>query len=146
MPTSPTPPPSDRTFFSFTADAGFGLRPGQSVELTPDNATFSGFGSFVAGGSTNSVQVTARDATGATWGLWLAAPPDRQLVAGRYANAVNAFSRAPQAPGLTFWNTAIGGCPSATGEFTVLEAAFGSPVGAGTSINRLHATFEQRCV
>jgi len=140
-PTSPTPSQSDRTFLLFTADAGFGLRPGQSVELTPDNATFSGFGRIFGAGRTNSVQVTAQDATGATWGLWLAAPPDQQLVAGRYANAVNATSRAPQAPGLTFWNTKFAGCPPATGEFTVVEAAL-----TGSVINRLQATFEQRCV
>jgi len=64
------------------------------MELTPDNATFSGFASITGPGFANSVQVTARDGTGATWGLWLAAPQDRQLVAGRYANAANAIQRA----------------------------------------------------
>jgi len=144
--TGPTPPPSDRTFLSFTVEAGFGLPAGRSMELTPDNATFSGFASITGPGFANSVQVTARDGTGATWGLWLAAPQDRQLVAGRYANAANAIQRAAEIPGLTFWNTTIGGCPPATGEFTVLEATFGSAIGAGLPIDRLHATFEQRCM
>ena len=97
--TSPSPPPSNRTFLSFTVETGFGLRSGQSLELTPDNATFSGYGSYTARGETNAVQVTARDATGATWGIWLAAPPDRQLLPGRYPSALNAFQAAP---GLTF--------------------------------------------
>lgn len=146
--TSPSPPPSNRTFLSFTVETGFGLRSGQSVELTPDNATFSGYGSYTSRGETNAVQVTARDATGATWGIWLAAPDDRPLLTSRYPSALNSFQRPAASPGLTFWNTTIGGCPQATGEFTVLDAAFSPtiPPTAGTLIDRLHATFEQRCV
>lgn len=124
------------------------MSPGQSRELTPENSTFAGFTSPVPTGGVNSIQVTAKDVSGATWGIWLAAPRDQQLAATRYSNAVALQSQSPERPGITFWNPAIAGCAQATGEFTIFEARFGgpSPGGVGFAVERFRATFEQRCV
>jgi hypothetical protein len=119
------------------------------MEFTPDNSTFSGYATSGVN-VVNAIQVTARDRTGAMWGIWLAAPWDQQLAPGRYPNAIGNRSVSPNAarPGITFWNTTIAGCATGAGEFTVLEATYGGLIGntSGIAIERFRATFEQRCV
>ena len=119
------------------------------MELTPDNSTFFAFATPGAN-VVDAIQVNATDATGATWGIWLAAPLNQHLAPGRYTNALGNRSISPNQtrPGITFWNTRIAGCATGAGEFTVFEATYGGQIGnsAVMAIERFRATFEQRCV
>ncbi|PYS50476.1 MAG: hypothetical protein DMG13_20905, partial [Acidobacteria bacterium] len=74
------------------------------------------------------------------WYLDLASANNAPLVPGRYPNAVRYPFQDPSQNGLSFSGEGRG-CNTLTGEFTVLEAVFGS----GGSVVRFAADFIQHC-
>ena len=73
------------------------------------------------------------------WNLILLSACGQSLTAGVYENAER-FPSSPERPGLDF--SASGGCNQATGRFQILEVVYGS----NQPLDRLHVTFEQRCL
>jgi len=134
-----TPTPTSAPFLSFTSTAGDLVGRGRSDRIDLTRVTFSG------GVSDNNrvLHVQILGAPGlSSMILTLGAAPGQMLARGNYPNAKFDVS------GVTLsFGIAGSACPS-TGQFEVLDIAFGPSGGFGgysASIQRLHATFRQSC-
>lgn len=102
-------------------------------------------GDWWAGAAASGVpnQVTIRVSNfneGWWWSVDLAAPAGRPLSIGTYEAAQRSPFQAAGAPGMSFSGSGRA-CVALTGKFRITEIAFGE----NNTIDRLHATFEQRC-
>jgi hypothetical protein len=133
-------PPFSSTFFSYSSDPDSDVGAGQSYAFVINDGTFSAWTEGGASG-TNFVGIQLRSLpVDGSWDLFFTAPNGGGLVPGTYENA----GRYPM-PGATVPTLFVAGdgrsCFQPTGRFVVLEANYG----AGGTVNRFHATFEQRC-
>jgi len=93
------------------------------------------------------LQVSANDPSDASkwWAVIMAAPPGRPLVPGTYRDARRIPPIGSGLPTLEVYGDGRG-CNLSTGEFEVLESAFGPGFGGYSgSIQRFRATFKQTC-
>jgi hypothetical protein len=128
-------------WLTMASDTGDYIGQGGSYSYaTPTNVFFATARSWH--GENNMVSVTMRTDAASTdyWILEFAAPPGETLTTGTYSGAVRAVSQGPDQPGLDVGGMGRG-CNTLTGNFTVLDAAFGP----FDYVQSFHATFEQHC-
>ena len=130
------------TFVQYTSEAGDFVGGGKSARLTLATASFTPFvNDHFNAGIRQSIALTIRPfaASDVVWNLDLLSTVGRRLTVGTYENA-EWIPSSPEVPGLDF--VAGRGCNRSTGRFEILEVVYGS----NQPLDRLHVTFEQRCV
>jgi hypothetical protein len=122
-----------KTLFFFNSQPGDYIGQGQRFTLTPVDGTFSASGS--------SSNLAALSFAGAdSWTANFAAPGSAPLTPGVYTGAARYPFQPSNSPGMNI-SGAGRGCNTLTGQFTVLEAVYGT----GGALQRFAADYEQHC-
>jgi hypothetical protein len=121
---------------SFQSDPGDFIGGGQSRSYTLTSSQYQ----LTLDSTHSQLQFRIPPGTGEYWTLNLSAPLGQPLTPGLYNSAVRLAVLTPGAPGLDFFGNSRG-CNQVTGRFLVAEAVYG----AGNTVTRFHAKFDQHC-
>ena len=132
-PTAPSATPPATTFVSFSSEPGDWVGQGQSARYALADGIW--FARYDADGSSGRITIGMRDGT---FSLLLGSPSGERLGVGTYARAAR-FSDFGQA--MLDFGAFRRGCNEASGQFVIHTMR----LGPDDSLDRLHATFEQRC-
>ena len=148
---SPTGPSGSRvptsTFLSFISAPGDFIGEGETHRYTLSDGVWTArvLRNYGVQGS-EAVEVRVNAPPPVTQGYWwwtldLAAPAGKPITVGTYETARRWPFQGATLPGLNFSGTGRG-CNELTGRFEILDLVISA---AGDTVDRLHATFEQRC-
>jgi len=137
---TPTPQPPTPTPTDYSSMAVLYSELGDFIGGCKNHYFTLANGDFTASYADGHVSITYAGAQSA-WSFDFAAPAGEDLVPGTYPNAVRYGTfRAPDEPGLSIAGESRG-CSDLTGQFTVLESAFGT----GGKVEHFAADFAQFC-